>query len=117
MQADLDLGFRSLLPILFQCLPARVVMLHIVDEHGRPSTASLLIQDLLERVYPAQGKREQSDLAFERQIYRADGETLLLPDGEYRVSSGARTRVSAQNFHTESEQCRQKLLPRSGTLD
>jgi hypothetical protein len=83
-----DLGFRSTLPVLFNCLPARAIPLRVADEHGRPCTASLLITDRLGRIYPTQGKRSEPDLAFEPQIYRADGESLLLPEGEYTIDCG-----------------------------
>ena len=83
-----DLGFRSTLPVLFRCAPAVSVRLNVHDEQGRPVTASLLIRDGLARIYPAQGKRDLPDLAFEPQIYRADGEGLTLAPGEYSVEFG-----------------------------
>lgn len=83
-----DLGFRSTLPVLFRCLPARSVRVQVRDEHGRPTTASMLITDDQGRVYPVQGKRELPDLAFEPQIYRSDSETFTLADGNYTVEYG-----------------------------
>lgn len=83
-----DLGFRSTLPVLFRCAPAVAVRLTVLDEKGRPTTASLLIRDALGRVYPAQGKRDLPDLAFEPQIYRAHGESLPIAPGEYTVELG-----------------------------
>ena len=83
-----DLGFRTTLPVLFHCLPARRVPLHIRDEHGHSCVASLLITDAQGRVYPALGKRALPDLAFESQIYRADSEALMLPDGAYTIDAG-----------------------------
>ncbi len=93
LEADLgwgeqDLGFRSTLPVLFECLPSRTITLNIRDEHGVPATASLLLTDPLGRIYPTQTKRELPDLAFESQIYRRDGETLQLPDGAYTLDFG-----------------------------
>lgn len=83
-----DLGFRSTLPILFRSAPAVSVRFKVHDEKGRPVTASLLIRDSLQRVYPAQGKRDLPDLAFEPQIYRAHGEALALAPGDYIVGFG-----------------------------
>lgn len=83
-----DLGFRSTLPVLFHCAAAVHVRLTVLDEQGRPTTASLLIRDGLQRVYPAQGKRGLPDLAFEPQIYRTHGEVLPLAPGDYTVESG-----------------------------
>ncbi len=83
-----DLGYRSTLPVLFDCLPSSDLKLQIRDEDGRPTTASLLITDSLNRVYPAQGKRFLPDLWFERQIYRSDGESIRLPAGTFSVEYG-----------------------------
>lgn len=90
LQADVgygeqDLGYRSSLPILFHCRPARTVRLQILDENGQPSIASLLVTDRLGRVYPSQSKRAMPDLGFQPQIYRYNGEHILLPDGPYTV--------------------------------
>ena len=83
-----DLGFRSTLPILFRCAPALRHRLRILDERGSPTTASLLVQDSLGRIYPPQTKRESPDLNFEPQIYRRHGETLDLPAGTYAITAG-----------------------------
>lgn len=83
-----DLGFRSTLPILFNCLPAHEVSLHVIDVDGAPTTASVLITDGLGRVYPTQNKRVLPDLWFERHIYRSDGENIVLPEGEYSLEYG-----------------------------
>ncbi len=83
-----DLGFRSTLPILFRCVPAFRHGLRILDEHGKPTTASLLIQDTLGRIYPPQTKRESPDLNFEPQVYRRNGERLDLPAGTYVITAG-----------------------------
>ncbi len=83
-----DLGFRSTVAILFDCLPSAEVMLRLRDAEGSPVTASFLVTDALGRVYPVQSKRDVPDLAFERQIYRRDGETLRLPHGQYAIEAG-----------------------------
>jgi hypothetical protein len=85
-EKERDLGFRSTVPVLFDCLSAHKVSLHIRDVDGNPATASLLITDKLHRVYPAQNKRTVPDLWFEKHIYRNDGETAILPNGEYCVA-------------------------------
>ena len=56
--------------------------------HGRPTTASFVIQDKVGRVYPARSKRLAPDFFFQNQIYRADGETVRLPDGDFTVTCG-----------------------------
>src|SRR5690606_22604395 len=84
-QGTQDLGFRSEIAILFDCLPARRVTLRVLDEKGGPATASFLFRDAAGRVVPSQAKRLAPDFAFHPQIYRADGETIPLADGTYTV--------------------------------
>src|ERR1043165_4605283 len=79
-----DSGHREL---DFDCLPSRMVSLVVRDWDGRGCVASLAIKDRQDRVYPPQGMRVAPDLYFQPQIYRGDGETILLPDGEYTVES------------------------------
>ena len=84
-QGTQDLGFRSEVDILFRSVPAREVKLHVLDENGQPTTAMFIVRDRQQRVYPSQAKRLAPDFAFQPQVYRADGETLRLPEGEYTV--------------------------------
>jgi len=84
-QGSQDVGFANSLDVLFDCLPARTVTLKIRDENGRAAVGSLLIRDAAGRVYPSQAKRLAPDFGFQPQIYRADGDVLRLPEGEYRV--------------------------------
>jgi hypothetical protein len=79
-----DSGHREL---DFDCLPSRSVSLAVCDVDGRGCVASLAIKDRQDRVYPPQAMRVAPDLYFQPQIYRGDGETILLPDGEYAVES------------------------------
>ncbi len=85
-QGTQDLAFRNEVSLLFTCRPARAITLHIIDEHGKPCTASLLIRDKALRVYPSQIKRVAPDFFFHPQVYRMDGEVLRLPDGEYDIA-------------------------------
>jgi len=84
-QGTQDLGFRSEIAILFECVPSRVVTLRVTDEKGAPATAAFLFRDAAERVVPSQAKRLAPDFGFHPQIYRRDGETVALADGVYRV--------------------------------
>ncbi len=84
-QGSQDIGFRNDTDILFDCRPSHQVVLRVLDEKARPTTASFLIRDTQGRVYPSQAKRLAPDFAFHPQIYRADGETLRLPEGRYDV--------------------------------
>jgi hypothetical protein len=84
-QGSQDIGFRNDVSILFNCLPSKDVTLRILDEDGTPTVASFLIRDRQERIYPAKSKRLAPDFSFQPQVYRADGELLRLPPGEYTV--------------------------------
>jgi len=84
-QGTQDVGFRNELDTLFTCLPARSITLRVRDENNQPTTAEFVIRDAQHRVYPSQAKRLAPDFPFQPQVYRADGETLKLPDGEYTV--------------------------------
>jgi len=84
-QGTQDLGFRNETSVLFECQPAREVKLAITDENGQPCIAELLIKDQADRVYPSQIKRHAPDFFFHPQIYRGNGETLKLPDGQYSI--------------------------------
>jgi hypothetical protein len=87
-QGSQDLGFRSEVDILFTMKPATKVTLRVRDTDGSPTTASILVKDERGRVYPAMGKRLAPDFFFQPQVYRADGESLMLPEGEYTIEYG-----------------------------
>ena len=84
-QGTQDIGFRSEVPILFHCVPAVDVTLEVLDFDGKPTTASFIIRDQLNRVYPSRGRRLAPDFFFHNQIYRHNGESVLLPPGKYSV--------------------------------
>jgi hypothetical protein len=81
-----DLGFRAELPILFESVPATRVLMHVADDDGSPTTGWFEFRDANGRVYPSQTRRLAPDFFFHPQIYRADGETVLLPAGKYDVT-------------------------------
>ncbi|MFO1002769.1 MAG: CehA/McbA family metallohydrolase [Planctomycetaceae bacterium] len=78
-----DLGFRSEVPILFDCQSATKVTLGIRDVDGEPTTANFVIRDTKGRVYPLPSRRLSPDFFFHDQVYRTDGESIMLPPGEY----------------------------------
>jgi hypothetical protein len=71
----------------FDCLSSRNVTLGVQDVDGRGCVAAITIKDARGRVYPPQAMRLAPDLYFQEQVYRADGETVRVPDGEYTVES------------------------------
>ncbi len=84
-QGTQDIGFRSEANALFNIHPAREVTFRVRDENNKPTTASFVIKDEQGRVYPSRAKRLAPDFAFHQQVYRGDGETIRLPDGDYVV--------------------------------
>ena len=84
-QGSQDIGFRNDVDILFNCLPSTEVTFKVQDEKGQPTTASFIIRDKQGHVYPSQAKRLAPDFGFHPQIYRADGEKIKLPAGEYSI--------------------------------
>jgi hypothetical protein len=86
-QGTQDVGFRNDVSILFTAQPARLMTIRVKDENGKPGTASLLIRDRFDRVYPNQSKRLAPDFPFQPQVYRSDGESIRLPDGDYTVTA------------------------------
>lgn len=82
-----DLGFRAQLPLVFTAQPALPVQLRIRDEDGQAAFAKLTIRDSQGHIYPPQPRRIAPDFFFQQQIYREDGETVLLPPGEFVVES------------------------------
>jgi len=84
-QGSQDIGFRNDTDILFTCRPAEDVTFRVLDERGRPTTASFIIRDARGHVYPLQTKRLAPDFDFHPQIYRSNGESIRLPVGDYTV--------------------------------
>jgi hypothetical protein len=72
--------------VLLEAQPAVVVKLHVTDSDGKPTTAALTIRDQLGHVYPSMSRRLAPDFGFHPQVYRGDGETVLLQPGKYTVS-------------------------------
>jgi hypothetical protein len=70
----------------FQCVPAVDVVLGISDFDGKPSSAAFVIRDEEGRIYPNPSRRIAPDFFFHDQVYRADGESVQLPPGKYRIT-------------------------------
>lgn len=73
--------------ITFRCLPSRTISLGIKDTDNKSCVASLIVRDDAGRYYPPQLMRIAPDLPFQKQIYRGDGESIVLPDGSYTIES------------------------------
>jgi hypothetical protein len=83
-----DIGFRNRTSVLFEVAPSRDIPLRVRDENGKPVMASFRINDKAGRIYPPRSKRLAPDFFFQEQIYRADGESVRLPTGEFTVTCG-----------------------------
>jgi hypothetical protein len=71
--------------VVFESVPSHPVTFRVSDAPDLPAMACFEITDEAGRVYPPQSKRLAPDFFFQRQIYRADGETIPLPAGRYTV--------------------------------
>ena len=85
-QGTQDLGFRNEANILFECAPAVAVRLDILDDDGKPTTGQFVFRDEHGRVYPSRARRLAPDLFFHDQVYRHNGETVLLPPGKFEAT-------------------------------
>ncbi|MBI4909560.1 MAG: CehA/McbA family metallohydrolase [Acidobacteria bacterium] len=104
-QGTQDLGFRSEVDILFRAQQSAKLTLRVLDEDDKPTTGAFLIRDKAGRVYPAQAKRLAPDFFFHPQVYRANGESVALPPGDYTVmyTRGPEYVKKTQNFRVESK--------------
>ena len=80
-----DLGFRAEAPVLFDIQSALPVKLRVRDRDDSPATASFIFRDAAGHVHPPQAKRLAPDLYFQPQIYRGNGDVVLLPPGKLTV--------------------------------
>ena len=84
-QGTQDLGFRAETPVLFDVRPAVPVKLAIPDHDGQPTVGRFTFRDQAGHVHPPQARRLAPDLFFQEQIYRNDGDIVLLPPGEFTM--------------------------------
>ena len=98
-QGTQDIGFRNEMVVYFHVLPALALRLLVRDESGAPSIAAFTVRDAQGRLYPNPSKRLAPDLFFQQQVYRANGETLLLPEGKYTVKSSM-----GPEYHPQTKQ-------------
>jgi hypothetical protein len=87
-QGTQDLGFRAEVPVLFAVKPAVAVKLSVLDHDGSPTIGRFHFADEQGHVFPPQAKRLAPDLFFQKHIYRAHGEEVLLPPGALTMSYG-----------------------------
>ncbi len=108
-QGTQDLGFRNGVPILFKCLPSSTVTLGVKDFDGTPTSAAFEIRDEFGRVYPNPARRLAPDFFFHDQVYRADGDVIDLPPGEYTatVSRGPEYLIQEVPFAVDSSDSQQ----------
>lgn len=85
-QGTQDIGFRNEVAILFDCAPATEVSLRVRDYNGEPISCAFVIKDDKGRVCPNPARRLAPDFFFHDQVYRADGETVMLPPGEFQIT-------------------------------
>ncbi len=86
-QGTQDLGFRAEVPVLLDVKPAVTVKLDVKDYDDRPTTARLTFTDAQGHVFPPQARRLVPDFFFQKHIYRANGDSVLLPPGEFTMEA------------------------------
>ena len=84
-QGNQDLGFRGEVPVLFDIRPAVQVKLRVMDDDGKSAAARFIFRDEAGHVFPPQAKRLAPDFYFQPQIYRRDGDVVLLPPGRFTM--------------------------------
>jgi hypothetical protein len=84
-QGTQDLGFRAEVPVLFDVRPAVPLKLVVRDHDGKPTVGRFTFRDRAGHVFPPQARRLAPDLFFQEQIYRNDGDIVLLPPGEFTM--------------------------------
>jgi hypothetical protein len=87
-QGTQDLGFRAEAAVLFDVKPGIAVKVSITDYDGKPTSGRFTFLDKSNHVYPPQPKRLAPDFFFQKQIYRHNGGTVLLPPGELTMIYG-----------------------------
>lgn len=81
-----NIGSPNEITVLFNIAPSRKIKLHVLDDNGAPTMASFIFRDSLDRIYPNPAKRLAPDFYFQPQVYRADGEFILLPPGSFTAT-------------------------------
>ncbi len=85
-QGTQDIGFRNEIDLLFNILPAHLVRLHVWTRRANQQPLPSLSATVSTGSIPIPSKRLAPDLFFQPQIYRADGDKVVLPAGKYTVT-------------------------------
>lgn len=97
-QGTQDIGFRNEIPILFECKASFDIPLVVKDWDGKPTTCWLTVRDELGRVYPNPSRRLAPDMFFHHQVYRADGESIKLPKGKFKITASRGPEYQTSEF-------------------
>lgn len=71
----------------FDCLPARDIRFDVREPDGSSTVAALTVRDSQRRAYPSKAMRLAPDMFFHEHVYRATGEVITLPAGQYEISA------------------------------
>jgi hypothetical protein len=122
-QGTQDIGFRNEAVVLFNCVPAVELVFEVKDFDGAPVMGSFIVRDARGRLYPAPSRRLAPDFFFHPQVYRASGESVMLPPGRYDVeyTRGPEYHVDRRTIevpadvksHRETFSLRRWIFPRS----
>src|SRR5260370_42167451 len=82
--------------LVFKTLPTRPLRWWVRRDNADTLMAGFQSRDALGRLYPNPAKRLAPDLFFQPQVYRANGDTILVPAGSYTVTSSMGPEYHAQ---------------------
>lgn len=71
----------------FDCRVARDIRIDVREPDGRSCMAAITVRDRLGRSYPSKAMRLAPDMFFQEQVYRATGEVIQLPAGNFEISA------------------------------
>ncbi len=71
----------------FDSLPARDIRFDVREPDGSSTVAALTVRDSQRRAYPSKAMRLAPDMFFHEHVYRATGEVITLPAGQYEISA------------------------------
>ncbi len=89
----------------FDCAPAREIRLDVREPDGASSVAAIVVRDAQGRSYPSTAMRLAPDMFFHEHVYRATGEAIVLPDGDYAISvrRGPEYREARVDVHVDTD--------------
>ncbi|TDE09708.1 hypothetical protein E1269_13880 [Jiangella asiatica] len=71
----------------FDCVASRDIRFDVREPDGRSCVAAITVRDDQGRSYPSTGMRLAPDMFFHEHVYRATGEVIRLPLGQFEITA------------------------------